>query len=67
MFCRSQIRQLAVWMLAFATAFLPAAAQPNRDKNTWSYDGGIFLDTEGSLPSGACFRVKGRVTAEDFF
>src|SRR5260370_854228 len=67
MFCRPQIRHLAAWMLAFATAFLPAAAQPNRDKNTWSYDGGIFLDTEGALPSGACFRVKGRVTAEDFF
>jgi hypothetical protein len=34
MFCRPQIRHLAAWMLAFATAFLPAAAQPNRDKNT---------------------------------
>jgi hypothetical protein len=67
MFCRPQIRHLAAWMLAFATAFLPAAAQPHRDKNSWSYDGGIFLDTEGALPSGACFRVKGRVMAEDFF
>ncbi len=67
MFCRPPIRHLAAWMLAFATAFLPAAAQPNRDKNTWSYDGGIFLDTEGALPNGACFRVKGRVTAGDFF
>jgi hypothetical protein len=65
-----QIRYLAAWMLAFATMFLPTAAQPsphNRDKNTWSYDGGIFMDTDGELPTGACFRVKGRVTSDDFF
>jgi hypothetical protein len=49
------------------TAFLPAAAQPNRDKNTWTYDGGIFLETDGAIPGGACFRVKGHVTADDFF
>jgi hypothetical protein len=68
--CRPQIRFLAAWTLALATAFVPAAAQPHpshRDKNTWSYDGGIFLDTEGALPSGACFRMRGRVTAGDFF
>src|ERR1700732_1265442 len=64
---RPQIRYLAAWLLAFATALLPAAAQPNRDKNTWSYDGGIFLETDGAIPGGACFRVKGRVTAADFF
>jgi hypothetical protein len=65
-----QTRHLAAWLLTFATAFLPAAAQPNphnRGKNTWSYDGGIFMDTDGGLPSGACFRVKGRVTSDDFF
>jgi hypothetical protein len=70
MHCQPQIRCLAAWLLTLATAFLPIAAQPNqpnRDKNTWSYDGGIFLDTEGALPSGACFRMKGRVTAGDFF
>jgi hypothetical protein len=70
MHCQPQIRFLAAWTLTLATAFVPAAAQPNpphRDKNTWSYDGGIFLDTEGEIPSGACFRVRGHVTAEDFF
>jgi len=70
MHSRPQIRHLSAWLLAFATTFVPAAAQPNphnRDKNTWSYDGGIFMDTDGELPSGACFRVKGRVTSDDFF
>ena len=67
---RPQIRHLPAWLLVLATTFLPAAAQPkppNRDKNTWSYDGGIFLDTDGAIPGGACFRIKGHVTAGDFF
>ncbi len=67
MLCRPQIRCFAAWFLVLATAFLPAAAQPNRDKNTWTYDGGIFLETDGAIPGGACFRVKGHVTADDFF
>src|SRR4029077_16669735 len=67
MHCRPQIRHLAAWLMALATALLPTAGQPSRDKNTWSYDGGIFMDTEGALPSGACFRVKRHVTADDFF
>ena len=70
MLCRTQIRFVAAWTLTLATAFVPATAQPNpphRDKNTWSYDGGIFLDTEGEIPGGACFRIRGHVTAEDFF
>ena len=70
MHSRPQIRHFSAWLLAFATAFIPIAAQsnpPHRDKNTWSYDGGIFLDTEGEIPGGACFRVRGHVTAEDFF
>jgi hypothetical protein len=62
-----QFRLLATWVLTLATAFSPDTGQPNRDKNTWCYDGGIFLETDGALPGGACFRVKGRVTAPDFF
>jgi hypothetical protein len=70
MSCRPQTRFLAAWTLTLAAAFVPAAAQPypsHRDKNTWSYEGGIFLDTEGALPSGACFRMRGRVTSGEFF
>ena len=70
MHSRPQIRHFSAWLLALASALAPAAAQPNphnRDKNTWSYDGGIFMDTDGALPGGACFRIKGHVTSADFF
>ena len=66
---RPPIRSLACWMLALATAYPPAVAQPKheRDKIVWNYDGGVFLETDGAIPGGACFRVKGRMTAPDFF
>jgi hypothetical protein len=41
--------------------------QPSHDKGVWNYDGGIVLVTDGSIPNGPCFRVKGRVTARHFF
>jgi hypothetical protein len=41
--------------------------QPKHEKNIWNYDGGVFFETDGSLPNGVCFRVYGRVTSEDFF
>jgi hypothetical protein len=37
------------------------------EKSVWNYDGGIFLETDGSLSSSTCFRVSGRVTANHFF
>jgi len=45
--------------------FLPA--QPNHAKTVWNYDGGLFVETDGSLPSGPCFRLVGRATAPQFF
>jgi hypothetical protein len=41
--------------------------QPKHEKTVWNYDGGVFFQTDGSLPNGVCFRVYGRVTSEDFF
>ena len=38
-----------------------------RDKTVWSYEGGLFLRTNGSIPNGPCFRLAGRVTSGDFF
>src|SRR4029077_18348620 len=38
-----------------------------RDKSVWSYEGGLFVITNGSLPNGPCFRLTGRVTSGDFF
>jgi hypothetical protein len=63
----------AVVLLFLASA---ASAQNKRDKQdkhdkqekaVWNYDGGIFLETDGSLPNGVCFRVAGRVTSDNFF
>jgi hypothetical protein len=38
-----------------------------KEKEVWNYVGGVMLETDGSLPSGVCFRVAGRVTSGDFF
>jgi hypothetical protein len=45
----------------------PLAAQPPREKTVWNYDGGLQMMTDGSLPSGPCFRVSGRATAPGYF
>jgi hypothetical protein len=52
-------------LLAIAAPLLPA--QPNREKSVWNYDGGLQMMTDGSLPSGPCFRLGGRAMAPDFF
>jgi len=67
MFGRLPSRSLACWMLVLAAALPSAVAQPNHDKNVWNYDGGIFMETDGAIPGGACFRLKGRADAPDFF
>ena len=41
--------------------------QDGHDKTVWSYDGGVFFETDGSLPNGACFRIHGRMSSGDFF
>ncbi len=38
-----------------------------REKTVWNYDGGVFFETDGSLPNGVCFRVHGRMSSDDFF
>src|SRR5215469_4632986 len=67
MFGRLPSRSLACWMLTLAAAIPSAVAQPKHDKNVWSYDGGVFMETDGSFPNGACFRIKGRADAPAFF
>jgi len=37
------------------------------EKTVWNYDGGVFFETDGTLPNGVCFRVTGRMTSQDFF
>jgi hypothetical protein len=38
-----------------------------KEKTVWNYDGGVFFQTDGSLPNGVCFRVYGRMSSDDFF
>lgn len=59
-----RLRQLAL----FASILLfSSSAASSRDKTVWSYEGGLFMITNGSIPEGPCFRLTGRVTAGDFF
>lgn len=38
-----------------------------KEEDVWSYDGGVFFETDGSLPGGLCFRIKGHMNSGDFF
>jgi len=44
-----------------------ACAAPASQKTSWNYDGGLLIVTDGSVASGPCFRLNGRVTAANFF
>ncbi|MGB7437749.1 MAG: hypothetical protein WBR26_27365 [Candidatus Acidiferrum sp.] len=55
----------ALLLLCPAAPFLPA--QPNHERAIWNYDGGLQMMTDGSIPSGPCFRIVGRVTAPNYF
>jgi hypothetical protein len=46
----------------------PAATPPaNHEKNIFNYEGGLFLQTNGAVPNGPCFRISGHVAAPGFF
>lgn len=36
-------------------------------KTVWNFEGGVFLQTDGSLSDHTCFRVAGRVVSNNFF
>ena len=56
-------RCTAVLLVIFNTFGLVLAG----DKTVWSYEGGLFMMTNGSIVNGPCFRLAGRVTSGDFF
>ena len=59
---------LSLTVLLLLSGVVPfLSAQPNHTKTIWNYDGGLLMMTDGSLPSGPCFRLTGRATAPDFF
>jgi hypothetical protein len=65
-------RKLLAVLLCFSPV-LCFAAQKAPDKTRrvprtiWNFEGGVFLQTDGNLTPGTCFRLSGRVTAKDFF
>jgi hypothetical protein len=67
------VRRIAVVTLLLCSQPLLSAAQkppekPKRVPRTvWNFDGGVFLETDGSLSENTCFRLAGRVIAKDFF
>ena len=71
----SRIRTIACSVLAIVVAcpssFSQAAGSSRpktvHGKTIWNYDGGVYMVTDGGLPSGPCFRLNGRVTAPGFF
>jgi hypothetical protein len=52
--------------LFVAVAAVPGSV-PGHDKTVWNYEGGLFLQTNGSIPNGPCFRISGHVAAPGFF
>jgi hypothetical protein len=62
---------LAVLLLLAAASSL-ACAQPKQthskhEKTVWNFDGGISVETEGSISNGPCFKLTGRMFAPEFF
>jgi hypothetical protein len=68
----------AVKCLAFAALIscsqpVLASAQKSQQKpkhiprTIWNFEGGVFLETDGSLGENTCFRLAGRMVAKDFF
>jgi hypothetical protein len=78
---RFRLQAIAVFVVALVVAELFATGvgigspspnpapvpAPNHEKNVWNYEGGIFLQTNGSVPNGPCFRISGHVAAPGFF
>jgi hypothetical protein len=51
----------------FAAAQKPGEKGKHIPRTVWNFDGGVFLQTDGSLSENTCFRLAGRVIATDFF
>jgi hypothetical protein len=60
------VRPLAMAAL-LAFCFLPAHSRVPAAKDENAYERGVPFVTDGEFPGGPCFRVAGRMTAENFF
>jgi hypothetical protein len=64
---RLLVNAVACGILSALCAGIPSVFSQPPHETVWSYDGGVPLETNGSIPDGPCFRVKGVVTAPGFF
>jgi hypothetical protein len=72
---RSRLRTVGCSVLAivfacpssFSQAAGSSRTKPAHGKTIWNYDGGVYMVTDGGIPSGPCFRLNGRVSAPNFF
>jgi len=54
--------------LALASGAQKSADKPKRiPKTIWNFDGGVFLETDGSLSENTCFRLAGHMVDKGFF
>ena len=54
--------------LALSLAGQKPGDKPKRiPKTIWNFDGGVFLETDGSLSENTCFRVAGHMIDKGFF
>jgi len=61
---------LVFFFFAFSAASTQQAKHSKHDghdQTVWNYDGGVFFETDGSLPNGACFRIHGQMKSGDSF
>src|SRR6202162_381328 len=45
----------------------PGEKQKRIPKTIWNFDGGVFLETDGSLSENTCFRLAGHMADKGFF
>jgi hypothetical protein len=54
--------------LVFASAAQKPGEKPKHiPKTIWNFDGGVFLETDGSLGENICFRLAGHMVDQGFF
>src|ERR1700730_700482 len=64
---------IAALLLAGQPSELASAGQKPGDKlkhipkTIWNFDGGVFLETDGSLSENTCFRLAGHMADKAFF
>jgi len=56
-----------ICVLLLPSGFAQRNKHEAHDSSVWNYDGGVFFETDGAFPGGGCFRINGRMSADEFF